>query len=82
MVPDVHHCIMYINIMVKTQINEYRFIYIYVNTNVCYKINMFAYRVVETIKNISIMKVGGKKEFGTQWTRTGVMSDDGRRLCH
>ena len=36
-------------------------LYIYVNTNVCYKINMFAYRVVETIKNISIMKVGGKK---------------------
>ena len=65
MVPDVHHCIMYINIMVKTQINEYRLIYIYVNTNVCYKINMFAYRVVETIKKYCIMKVGGKRAGNT-----------------
>ena len=57
-------------------------LYIYVNTNVCYKINMFAYPVVETIKNIGIMKVGGEKELGTQWTRTCVMSHRGRRLCH
>ena len=40
-------------------------LYIYVNTNVCYKKNMFAYRVVETIKNFSIMKVGGKKSWDT-----------------
>ena len=49
-------------------------LYIYVNTNVCYKINMFAYRVVETIKNISIMKVGGKKS----WEHDGLESAS----CH
>ena len=43
-------------------------LYIYVNTNVCYKINLFAYRVVETIKNISIMKVGGKES----WEHNGL----------
>ena len=43
-------------------------LYIYVNTNVCYKINMFAYRVVETIKKYWHHESWGEKELVTQWT--------------
>ena len=51
-------------------------LYVYVNTNVCYKINMFAYRVVETIKTYWHHESWGEKELGTRRTRTGVMSPD------
>ena len=71
---------MYINIMVKTQINEYRFIYIYVNTNVCYKINMFAYRVVETIKKYYHHESWGKKELGTHQPPALPLSYRGKRF--
>ena len=39
-------------------------LYIYVNTNVCYKINMFAYRVVETIKKYWHHESWGEKRIG------------------
>ena len=39
-------------------------LYIYVNTNVCYKINMFAYRAVETIKKYWHHESWGEKRIG------------------